>query len=441
MNKLDRVYTPTPGHDPATLPDLGTALIDPERFWRPEVMAREWDRIWTKVWNMGPRLEELPEPGDYALLELGRESFIFVRGQDGQVRGFFNVCRHRGNRLALGDSCGHAKSFQCGFHHWEWHIDGSLKHIPDQDSYPQFRDGVPCDKLGLKPVRVDCWGGWVWYTLNQAAEPLRAYLGAVADHLDPYEFERATVIDHKTFEWDCNWKASVDAFNESYHVQGVHPQLLDWINDYSPIDILGIHSRMITQFGTVSPRCPEQDRLGPGMRALMSALGIHPDDYDGPPKDVRLEVQRRKRAVQDDVHFPYKNLTDEQLSDDYHYCIFPNVTFNTLAESVMVFRHRPHPTDPTRMFWDLSFVQHLPPGTPPPEFTHRTVKHGVEPIGDVLESEAKSMGTIEVLEQDAYNMPHVQAGLMSQAYDGYLIGDQELRVRHFHKVVDDFLAR
>ena len=160
-----KYFTP-PIDDDAPLPDLGHERIDAARFSSREFMDREWTHLWRKVWNAGPRLEELEQPGDFVTHTLGKESFLFIRGGDGQVRGFYNVCQHRGNQLVPDRYCGREKFFQCPFHAWSYNLDGSIKGIPGSDAFPQFRDGIPRDALGLEPVEVDSWGGFIWFRLD-----------------------------------------------------------------------------------------------------------------------------------------------------------------------------------------------------------------------------------------------------------------------------------
>ena len=79
--------------------DNGLDVLDPKRYYDPEFMQQEWDHIWTKTWQLAVRETDLPDAGSYQTYEFGKESFLFVRGADGNIRGFFNNCRHRGNRL------------------------------------------------------------------------------------------------------------------------------------------------------------------------------------------------------------------------------------------------------------------------------------------------------------------------------------------------------
>lgn len=116
------------------------------------------------------------------------------------------------------------------------------------------------------------------------------------------------------------------------------------------------------------------------------------------------------------------------MTDDYHYNIFPNLTLNTHADDLMLFRQRPHPTDPNRMFFDIMIFKLLKKGEEPPK----------KPRNDHFRHGEKSLGL--VLDQDAYNLPGVQAGMNSDSYPGLWIGDQELRIRHFHHVLESYVG-
>ena len=261
--------------------------------------------------------------------------------------------------------------------------------------------------------------------MNPMAPSLRDYLGVIPAHLDPYAFERMKLIDWKTIAWDCNWKTSVDAFNETYHVQGIHPELLSWLDDWNvQIDLLGRHNRFLVPFTTPSPRFEDQSSMTGMMAAFAQLHGFDPAEFEGRPRELRLAIQRKKRAEQDGSIYPYAQLNDDQLSDDYHYMIFPNTTMNIYGETMLLFCSRPHPTDPDKMFFDLLNFAHLPPEQPHQLPEHHTYEHGQISLG-------------QVLDQDAHNLPSVQRGMHSRAYEGLILGEQELRIRHFHAVLGD----
>jgi phenylpropionate dioxygenase-like ring-hydroxylating dioxygenase large terminal subunit len=404
-------------------PELGSALIPAGRYTSPDFMALEWERIWTRVWLLGGRSDDIPEPGDYICTDIGRESVLIVRQHDGSVKAFHNVCQHRGNRLRP-EGLGSAESFRCMYHHWTYGLDGRLLHVPDLATFPQ---GAP-PWGGAPGLPAAEWGSFVWFSLNPDVEPLEDYLDPIPQHLGPYHFERMAWTRDITVEWDCNWKASVDAFNESYHVQGIHPQLLWYLDDCNiQIDCYQKHSRYLIPFATISPRVSTPSTIPPAIEHIMRKAGMDPGAYEGRVTDIRRDVQRFMRENGPAQGKDYSELNDDQLTDDYHYCIFPNVTLNTHADDLMLFRQRPHPTDPNRMFYDIWMFELMPEGAEwPKRPRHQIFRHGDKSIG-------------QVLDQDAYNLPSVQAGMQSSGFQGLWLGEQELRIRHFHKVIDDFV--
>jgi phenylpropionate dioxygenase-like ring-hydroxylating dioxygenase large terminal subunit len=414
----------------AAWPKLDYTPIPKERYTSPEFMRLEWERMWKKVWLMTIRESQIPKAGDYATYDLGKENFILTRDRAGKVRAYYNVCLHRGNRLRPCSStqraCGHAESFQCGYHHWEWNLDGTIKRIPErEESFPHLE---PEARLALREVRADTWGGWVWINMDRNAMPLLEYLDPIPRHFAAYQPERYYLAANLTIPWDCNWKTSVDAFNEAYHVQGIHPQLYDYIDDLNmQFDLYERHARMLVPQSIQSPRALGREKLHHYTAMQLKQLGVDLSEYEKKPREARRALHRAKRAVQDKIHFPYATLNDEQLTDDYHYTIFPNSQFNTYAEGAMVFVSRPHETDPNKMYWDLQFYTHAAPGEPGKDAEHRYITNEQLDMGDPFLN--------EVLLQDAFNLPHVQAGMRSDAYDVLRIGEQECRIAFFHQVL------
>jgi phenylpropionate dioxygenase-like ring-hydroxylating dioxygenase large terminal subunit len=411
--------------DKAEDPSLGNGIIDPRRYYSREFMRLEWERMWTKVWLLGGREVDIPEAGDYFVTEIGPESILIVRQRDGGIRAFYNVCQHRGNRLrgcGIG-STGGSLTFKCPYHHWEYELDGSYHRIPDIDTFPQ---GKP--RYALTEIRCETWGGMIWYTLNESPQPLLEFLDPIPRHLDPYNLQKMVQTRDITVEWSCNWKTSVDAFNETYHVQGIHPQLLWYLHDLDvQIDCYERHNRYLIPFGTLSPRVRKPPTIPEPIKTIMKAAGMDPADYDRPISEIRRDVQKHKRAFGALHGKDYSRLNDDQLTDDYHYLIFPNLSMNVHADDFWIFRQRPHPSDPDRMFYDIMTFELVADGQEwPQRAEHRTWKHGDKSIGLVLD-------------QDAENLPGVQAGMHSMGFKGLWIGAQELRIRHFHKVLDDYV--
>ncbi|HEY9091509.1 aromatic ring-hydroxylating dioxygenase subunit alpha [Parasphingorhabdus sp.] len=417
------------------IPDIGSQRIDGERFHSREFMEREWETIWSKTWNIGCHVSELPDPGSFRVHTLGHESLLFVRGEDDVIRGFFNICQHRGNILCQARE-GDVAQFKCPFHGWEWNVDGSLKRVMHPHLFPQFKDGVPDGELDLPPLKVDTWGGWVWFNMDLQAGPLREFLGEAGQHLESYELEKFSLVDHKSFEWKGNWKHAHDAFNESYHFEALHPEFLNFAEGFDvPIELLGIHSRMLNFNHTVSEILADRDSLNP-LREKM--LGM-PEGYEGSAKDVHLAVIAHKRSIQDETHLPYKRMSDEQLAHQYHYTFFPGTTFTSTPEMSIIFRYRPHETDPNYCYYDFLITRHDPPGTPEPEFEYRMYRH--DDLPNYIDAFEGTFDPVlaNVLQQDGTNMPTMQQGTASQGFRGMILGEQEIRLRHFHQNIDRYL--
>ncbi len=418
---------PTP-MERAPVPQLADGLIPKERYTTAEFARLEWERMWTKVWLLAGRASDLPAPGSYFTFEIGPESIVVVRQSDGSIAAFYNVCMHRGNRLRE-PGRGRSAKFVCGFHGWQYGLDGSLLCATDPQSFPQ---GLPRDRLALRPVRSDTWGGFVWVNLGPDAEPLRDHLGVIPAHLDPYHFEEWAIAHDVTIEVPCNWKTSVDAFNEAYHVAATHAWTLEFTDDVNvPCDCYGRHSRMIFPEAQPSPRHPGTGSITPLMTEyFLVRHGVDPESVRT-VAEARAAIAAAIRRQGAALGCDFSELNESQLNDDFHYTIFPNVTLNIHAQFTWVFLHRPHPDDPNRMFFDFISLVRMPahPVPRPKKETYR-VADGCS---------LKHIPGGEVLDEDLYNLPRIQAGMRSAAYPGLYLSTQEIRIRHFHHVLMEFI--
>jgi phenylpropionate dioxygenase-like ring-hydroxylating dioxygenase large terminal subunit len=186
----------------------------------PEYFEREIEHIFRRCWINVGREHEVPRPGSYLVLELEAEktSIILLRGDDGHLRAFHNVCSHRCNRVLWADR-GSCRALGCQFHGWTYDLDGKLIHVPDET---QFFDFNRADH-GLAPVAVETWQGFIFINLDaRPSQDLRDYLGEIHDGLDGYPFDRLTRCYAWQLEIACNWKILKDAFSELYHVPFIH---------------------------------------------------------------------------------------------------------------------------------------------------------------------------------------------------------------------------
>ena len=180
------------------------------------------------MWQIAGREEELAAPGDFLEYTIGDDSIVVVRTESGEISAFHNACRHRGTRLAEGCGAFERGEIRCPYHAWTYALDGRLVRVPDREEFA----GLPSD-LGLRSVRVECWGGFVFVNMDLDAEPLLEFLDPLPTLLAPYRFDELRFRTYRSTIIEANWKAVVDAFNESYHVQGLHEQILPWTDDTS----------------------------------------------------------------------------------------------------------------------------------------------------------------------------------------------------------------
>jgi len=409
-------------------PELGTARIPKERYTQRAFATREWERMWTRTWLLAGFESDIPEPGDYFTFEIGIESILVIRQRDGSIGARYNVCLHRGNRLRE-PGRGHAELFSCLFHGWQYDIDGRLLRPLDPESFPQG-----CDGLDLRPVRCDTWAGFVFLCLDADAEPLRDYLGVIPEHLDPYHFEEWKIAYDATIEIECNWKTCVDAFNEAYHLSATHAWTISFTDDLNTeYDCYDKHTRMIFPEVQASPRHAGAGTVTPGIRDMfLKRVGVDVESFEGGPDAARAAFAEAIRKLGPPLGADFSELNESQMCDDFHYTIFPNVTFNIFGRSAWLFRHRPHPSDPNRMYFDLFNLVRLPNAEMP------RAEHEFHVSDDDFRLDLVGGGG-DLLAQDTYNLPRIQQGMHSAGFEGLHLGDQELRIRHFHSVLDRYL--
>ncbi len=415
--------------------------LEPERYTCPDFAEREWENMWTKVWVIAGREADIPNAGDYLRFDLGRESFIVVRQASGEISAFYNLCHHRGNQLVF-EPFGNVKSFKCKFHDWEWAVDGRLKGYKDPGS---FKPGVMDDKPPLTPVMCDTWGGFVFITMNEDPMPLLDYLGPFPAQLAGYHFEDMRPVVDADSEWQANWKVGLDAFMEGYHISSIHPQGVLFLDDYHiQWDMYkdGM-SRMLIEVGTTSPRLPSNAPVNDFLKMMLAEVDIDPDKFEGCGPDVRRAIQVAKREMAGKRGLDYSELSDDQLSDDWNYHFFPNVTFNIHPEGALMMMFRPHHKDPEKFTYSITVLvrpsedpnYRMPAYMGVPEGADLSCKTRPERItvaadGPELEP---------VVSQDTVAVPWVQKGLRSRAFKGVRLSEQEQRVRHYQAEIDRFV--
>ncbi len=207
MNELSKVET-------AGQATPKPVVIPVEAYISEDYARAERDKLWRKCWLQAGRVEDLPEVGSYITYEILDDSVLIVRvaegeaanGTQGRIKGYRNVCTHRGRRLVdtpKGERNAHGKrnSFVCGFHAWTFELDGSCSYIQQKEEWgPALCDEVT--RLGQ--VNVDTWGGFIWVNFNPDCEPLREFLDPAATMLEPFGLENMRPRWRNWTIFDCN---------------------------------------------------------------------------------------------------------------------------------------------------------------------------------------------------------------------------------------------
>jgi phenylpropionate dioxygenase-like ring-hydroxylating dioxygenase large terminal subunit len=218
--------------------------IDPRMYTAPGTLAAERERIFARVPVIAAHSSELAMPNDFVTVQLPNNEVLLVRQQDGSVRGFVNVCRHRGARL-VPEACGSRRIFSCGYHGWSYDTDGGLRSIALANTF----GSVDTSCLGLVEVPTEERHGCVWVVDSAEAEiDVAAWLGPMDDVLSSYRLDTYTCYRLGTFDEPINWKVLMDAFVDGYHIAATHGGSVApyFYNNLQTFEQLGQHARVVS---------------------------------------------------------------------------------------------------------------------------------------------------------------------------------------------------
>ncbi|HEY3695818.1 aromatic ring-hydroxylating dioxygenase subunit alpha [Phenylobacterium sp.] len=420
-----------------------------------EVLELEKERLWSEVWLMACREEQVEAPGDYAVFDIADESILVLRTQKGELKAFYNVCQHRGRRLKDDGGGNTGSSLFCPFHAWRYDLDGVPTRITareDWDGCPHFDNA----DLSLKPVRVDTWGGWVWISMKPDIEPLLDYLSPVPELYNNFEFEKCRIGWYVTLRLPCNWKTMLDAFNEAYHVEGTHPQVLKFggMGKKVPTVTVGRHGNLRVDRNITASRTQALAEGGPkvDIRATLLASSKEINDTlhalqteytvaaaerlmtevpaDTPPAEIMATFRKfhREEMEKAGAEWPAK-LTDQDVAEaggTWH--VFPNAIILSAYDGAMSYRSRPDGDDVNSCLFDVWWQGRYGPGRQP-DWTHET-----------FNDPADFKGRNPFLEQDFGNIRQVQRGMRSRGFTGARTNPyQEATIPNFHRVLHSYL--
>ncbi|GAB5451922.1 MAG: aromatic ring-hydroxylating dioxygenase subunit alpha [Halioglobus sp.] len=415
---------------------LGSEDLPISRWTSREFFDLEVEKMWRKTWQMACRESQVSKPGDYFVYDIVNDSILITRTEEGELRGYYNSCLHRGRALKRG--AGNSPEVRCPYHGWSWGLDGQFKQAPCQWDFPHVKE----EEFSLPEVHVATWGGWVFINMAEEPQDFGEYLDILPSHFTQWKHEQRYVSAHVEKVIGANWKAVLEAFIESYHAIATHPQLMAFqAIDNSQYDVWGDHlSRTITAYGVPNPsdahRFSEQDSLDD----MMKLAG----------QDERPEVPEDKtaREVLAEISLPGVNeqagedvsdrATMSELMDSTLYLLFPNFAPWAGYGTVITYRHRPNGDDVDSAIMDIYLLTRYPEGTEAPR-DEPTVRLGIDqPFKDA--AHVLGAGLANVFEQDGANLPQVQKGMKASKKGAVTLGNyQEVRIRHFHQTLDKYL--
>jgi Rieske 2Fe-2S family protein len=343
----------------------------------PEFFQAERREIFARTWLLVGHVSQLREPGDYVSMTIAGEPIAVVRGKDGRLRAFSNVCRHRAARVLDGaGNCG--KAMRCPYHGWTYGLDGQLLAIPEKTGFPGFDK----DANGLWPLSVGVAAGFVFASLAPDPVPLAEHLGPFEEWLAPYRPERLVRYGVGTDVLPINWKNSIDNYLEGYHIPVGHPGLLRLL-DYK--------------------------------RYLVETTGSAVSIARSPMRDKASNVWQ-ERLYQRLVR-PMPGLREPENREWNFIFAFPGMTFNLYPDQIDFWLNYPLDERRTMTVWNTFR---------PPETSGRR---------DRLVRRLNTRINMLVQHEDNELTARVQEGLGSSLYRAGVIGERENGLLHFHDLV------
>jgi Rieske 2Fe-2S family protein len=290
---------------PMTLP--GRYYTDPDLF------RDELERFFCQTWVCAGRAGQIPRPGDYFLRQIAGESIIVTRDASGEVRAFYNVCRHRGTRLCTSAEGAFPGRIQCPYHGWTYALDGSLIGAPHMQESDLCREDYPLHKISAA-----VWDGHIFINLAAQPEPLLAQLADLPQRFAPWRMQDLQMHKRIVYEVQANWKLIVINYNECFHCPVLHPCL----------------NRLTNYLGA--------DNDPPQPTYIGGSMG-----FRGDAQTMSLDGRRRREYL--------PGLNEVQRKQVYYYAIYPNLFLSPHPDYVMTHTLWPRAVDRTEVICEWHF--------------------------------------------------------------------------------------
>jgi phenylpropionate dioxygenase-like ring-hydroxylating dioxygenase large terminal subunit len=409
-------------------PPQRPTLVPAQRYYSPAFARLEVERMWPKVWQVACTADHVAEPGDYFEYRCGPYSVLIVRGDDGTLRAFQNVCRHRGNSLCA-DSGGGLRELRCGYHGWTWDLCGVLKRVPNRKGFGTLQ----MSELPLVAVRVDTWERLVFVNLDVDAAPLADFLEAVPQDIAWLGLGDFRCYGSMTIEVDANWKTIADGFSETYHVQTLHPELHRCMDDvYAPQVIWGHTGKSEQLYGVPSPHLKYTPTDAEVWDAYVCTQGALMGVAEGTPfpgaqhgQSIKDVIAERTRAFASERGVDLSWASTDQMMRLHQYNVFPNLTVLANADHLTVMAARPGP-DPDHGEFVMLLWTRMPPGAP-----------RIKPADVRMTANEAEPGL--VMTQDINVLAGLQRGLHQRGFTHLMLSNEERRVVNMHRNLERYL--
>lgn len=412
----------------------GGGPVPRSRYFSEDVARLEMEHVWKKCWLIAAREEEIPEIGDRVEFNVGLMSFIIIRSGENSFKALWNSCLHRGTKLCKEHGAG--DQIRCPFHAWSWNVDGTPRNLPGLWDFPELDKS----KLVLPEVKLDTWGGNIFINVDPGAGPLKDALGVLPEHFKDYDYGHRWTAVHVRKKVRANWKTSMEAFLEGWHLSETHPQAQSWNGDSSTqYDIWEDDHAQVSRSTTPSAvPSPELGDSADARRAVIETIksvtpeGMPLPDFDSIELlDRAFAAEWRRQTLKAMTGNDVSHLSDTEMLDAVQYFMFPNF-FPWLGEGAPLwYQFLPLGDNPNESVMDVRFLLPMPAGGQRPPAAQRTDLDFDEGYG------ANNVGFglfDEVFDQDMSNVPSVQQGCRTGSPETAFVNlglYQECRIRAF----------
>jgi phenylpropionate dioxygenase-like ring-hydroxylating dioxygenase large terminal subunit len=439
--------------------------INVGRYIDPAFTRLEYERLWSRVWQVAARVDEVPETGDYTTYEIGDQSVIIVRADPSTIKAYHNVCPHRGTALASGSGRFGSCRIICPFHGWRWDLAGNNQFVLERQ---EFRGGQLRDSdVALRALQVAVFAGFVFINFDPNPQPFDEFIAPVRQWIEDLAIGDMHHYWWKSIPIPANWKVAQEAFFEAYHVSATHPQLEKIGRDIvygnrADSEALDMTHRNV-QYETFAhghgrfyggKRTPMQGHLqepkGDPVEEMAARLNLLAEGLDAMvlKEDVDVLLTLRGKPIPQGSTLggeyvralyahaaaqgrPMPKLTPEILGMwGGEIFIFPNFMILPQAGNAQMYRARPDGNDPDRCIFEIYSTKTYPAGTKPP----RATAERVTDLGDPNQLRL-------IPRQDLGNIPRIQKGLHSRGIrQTWLAANQERIILHMHQELDRYLG-